>query len=475
MKRTKRILPVAVIAALMGLSTPAFATGHIDNDELLRLVKQQAAQIKALQARLAVIEDRESQPSTSKDGAAPVHGAGNTAAATAAPSAAGHADSVRWGGHGEAGPVFSSDDGFFTFAPAGRLLVDYTATRGSSDPGRNINGSRVTDARLGAKGTMGALGYYVQVKFTDGKAGLRQAYLSYSTPLLGHHAVFYLGNFFKDLGIDGSSASVNLPFMLRDAATMVGEPVNRYYGLGMQMRMYGDNWHYSLSVSGDAPGNASNGSTSDSVVYLTRAHWNPIKTDAGFMHVGAWYYYEHLSPGVASINDHPSIALDFNENLDVKAGAVPDPTQDHATGYELGGVYRSFWAVGEYARRSVDSASVGTARRHGSSLSAGWMITGEKPGFSSRGGNWQWVRVNHPVTSGGWGAFELATRVDHYDYRGGAPFGGDGQSYTLGVNWYLNDWSRVMFNYIRWHTDNRIGDTGSDWGHSFGLRTQLMF
>ncbi len=53
------------------------------------------------------------------------------------------------------------------------------------------------------------------------------------------------------------------------------------------------------------------------------------------------------------------------------------------------------------------------------------------------------VKVNDPVTSGGWGAFELAGRVDHYDYSD-APRGGLGKSYTLGLNWYLNDWSRLM-------------------------------
>jgi len=159
----------------------------------------------------------------------------------------------------------------------------------------------------------------------------------------------------------------------------------------------------------------------------------------------------------------------------VSASSIANPTQDHAKGYELGGVYRNFWAIAEYARRTIDSSTAASVSRHGSTLEAGWMITGEKPGFSSHSGNWQPVKVIHPVTSGGWGAFELAGRVDHYDFLG-APRGGKGISYTLGLNWYLNDWSRVMFNYIRWYTDNKVGsEPGPDWGNSVGVRTQIVF
>ncbi len=239
--------------------------------------------------------------------------------------------------------------------------------------------------------------------------------------------------------------------------------------------MYGDNWHYSLSVSGDSPNRSSNGSSSDSIAYLTRAHWNPVKTGNGFIHTGAWYYYEKISSGITSINNTPSIALDYNDNLNVSASSIADPSQDHAAGYELGGVYRNFWVMGEYAKRSIDSHTADSVSRHGSSLAAGWLLTGEKPGFSSRGGNWKGVKVFNPVTSGGKGAFELAARVDHYDFTG-ARRGGTGVSYTMGLNWYLNDWSRVMFNYVRWQTDNQVGSfKGPDWGNSFGIRTQVVF
>lgn len=489
MTLAKRILPLAVLGALYGLSSPLLAAQQVSNAELLRLLKQQAAEIQSLKQRLASVEAHESATTAGTPATTPAAATQAQVQAAVAASQAnlaliqtrgvaasgGAADNTRWGTRGEAGPTFRSSDGFFTFKPSGRVLVDFTGTRGSGYEERNINGSQTTQARLGAEGTVGALGYHVEADFAGDSLSLRQAYLSYKTRIFGKASKIYVGNFLKDLGTEGSSESARTPFMLRNAAAAVGEPVNSYFGLGSQLKVWGSNWHYSLSVSGDSPGRSSNGTSSDSVAYMTRAHWNPVKAGDGFLHLGAWYYYENISPGVTSINNHPPIALDYNGNLDVSASSIANPTQDHGKGYELGGVYRNFWTIAEYARRTIDSSSAASVSRHGSSLAAGWMITGEKPGFSSHSGNWQPVKVIHPVTSGGWGAFELAGRVDHYDFLG-APKGGKGLSYTLGLNWYLNDWSRVMLNYIRWYTDNKVGsEKGPDWGNSFGVRTQIVF
>ncbi|HEY9131206.1 MAG TPA: porin [Dyella sp.] len=493
---SRRLLMAGSASVLLGALAPLHAE-DISTQDLVKLVKQQAAEIKELKRRLSAVEAHE-QVASQAVAAAPASARQTSPGATEAQVQAAIAESraselalvqaqvanngggagggnASWGKNGEAGPIFSSDDGFFTFKPDARLLVDFTGTKGSSYEGRNINGSQVSQARLGAEGTIGALGYHIEADFAGNKVSLRQSYLSYGTDMWGLRSKFYVGNFLKDLGTEGSSEQARTPFMLRNAAVTVGEPVNSFFGLGAQMKVYGENWHYSLSVTGNSPSSSTTGTSSDSIAYLTRAHWNPLKGSDGFLHVGAWYWYESISSGVTSINNTPAIALDYNANLAVSASSIANPSQDHGSGYELGGVYRGFWAMSEYGKRTIDSHTTDAVSRHGSSFAAGWMITGEKPGFSSRSGSWGSVKVNDPVTSGGWGAWELAARVDHYDFTG-APRGGLGQSYTLGLNWYLNDWSRLMFNYIRWHTDNKVGSfQGPDWGNSFGIRTQVVF
>ncbi|MFI4983504.1 MAG: porin, partial [Nevskiales bacterium] len=99
----------------------------------------------------------------------------------------------------------------------------------------------------------------------------------------------------------------------------------------------------------------------------------------------------------------------------------------------------------------------------------------EKPGFSSRNGTWTATTVLSPVTSGGWGAWEIAARVDRYDFTD-APKGGDAHSTTFGVNWYFNNWARLMFEYVDWNTNNKVGSyQGPDDGNSIGMRAQLAF
>ena len=44
---------------------------------------------------------------------------------------------------------------------------------------------------------------------------------------------------------------------------------------------------------------------------------------------------------------------------------------------------------------------------------------------------------------------------------------------TLGLNWYVNNFSKIQFNYIRAFLDNKAhGDSTAD---IFGLRAQLDF
>ena len=46
----------------------------------------------------------------------------------------------------------------------------------------------------------------------------------------------------------------------------------------------------------------------------------------------------------------------------------------------------------------------------------------------------------------------------------------------MGVNWYLNSFTRFQVNAIQWHTDNRAGTfTGSDDGQTLSARVGVTF
>lgn len=87
----------------------------------------------------------------------------------------------------------------------------------------------------------------------------------------------------------------------------------------------------------------------------------------------------------------------------------------------------------------------------------------------------QQFRVLRPVSEGGIGAFEPAARYDKYDFTDAAR-GGEGEAWTFGVNWYLDDWSRLMFDLAHWKTDHKVGSyQGPDSRNTLGARMQVAF
>ena len=57
----------------------------------------------------------------------------------------------------------------------------------------------------------------------------------------------------------------------------------------------------------------------------------------------------------------------------------------------------------------------------------------------------------------GSGAWELAVRYSETDLTDGPIVGGELRGLTLGINWYPNPATRMMFNYIR-STVQDVGD-----------------
>ncbi|MBS7458095.1 OprO/OprP family phosphate-selective porin [Coralloluteibacterium stylophorae] len=485
--RTARL--AVLVGLALGTAAPLASAQDAGTAEMRQLIEAQSAQIRALQQQLAAMDARLAgmEAAGAATATAPAAPASPEQAQVAAAIASTRDDAAllriqqasAGGGGGDdtswrkGGPEFRSADGRFRLHPRGRLLMDFSSTDGSAYDARNINGTEMRQARLGIEGEMGALGYKLDADFADNAVTVKEAYLSWDTDAHGMPLEFYAGNRLKDRSIEGATALPRVPFMERNAVASVGSPDSGYFGLGGQAKLIGPSWHVSVGVTGDDLG--SEGDATDTLVYSTRAHWNPVKTGSGFVHLGGWYFDEELGADIDRINKVPRIGLHFNDETRVSASSISDTTRDHAWGAELGGVWRNLWGFAEATERTIDSSTEDSVVQKAQSVYGGWLITGEKPGFSTRSGVWGTTRVLDPVTEGGWGAFELVSRYDHYDFSD-AERGGTGNSVTVGMNWYLNNWSRLMLNLVHWKTDNQVGAyQGEDSGNSLGLRAQVVF
>ncbi len=110
---------------------------------------------------------------------------------------------------------------------------------------------------------------------------------------------------------------------------------------------------------------------------------------------------------------------------------------------------------------------------------AGYFLTGEHRPFNRKLAQIDRIQVCNKVgydkETGcwGWGGWEVAARYSYLNLNDENIQGGRLQDATLGLNWYLNSYAKVQFNYIRAFLDNPIH--GSSQTDIFGVRGQLDF
>lgn len=377
---------------------------------------------------------------------------------------------VDWSG---GAPEFSGEG--FRFKPRGRALVDVSTTTGSNDDARNLTATGARAIRLGVEGSVRSnLFYQVEADFAESTVGVTSAYVGWRDRLFGRPVELSLGQRLSERGLEGSTGSDATPFLERNVIGTALVPQKGFFGLGAMAKVFGDNWHLTAQIAGDDLDDSA--ASRDTLTFMQRGHWNPIKTDDLIVHIGAWGFQEQFPATQGSITRNTDIGGRFNGALRLTSGPLGAPDTGSGYGLELGGVWRGLWAFAEGGVRGLDYRDGAPSTRFEAfSLSVGWFITGDKPGYKSRIGAWDQPKVRRPATTGGPGAVELLARWETLDYTD-APLGGQGSATTLGVNWYLNDFTRLMLNGIFWQVDNAAGvNTAKDDGATVTARAQISF
>lgn len=510
--------PGAAAISLFALSAPAFAQDDTDEKKKLldivreqkELVARQAAELAAMKARLDAIEAREAEqvaaanqpaphPLVATDRVQPTNeappgtqvvppktvlvpfapqiippGPADASIAMARAVAAANPAGVttEWGA---GAPIFTSADGSFSFKPRGRLIEDVSTTMGSRYDGRNITTTGARALRLGIEGAVGThFIYQFEMDFSENTADVVTAYVGWRNHLFGKLDYdIRLGHLVNDRSFEGITGSDSTPFHDRNVVANAIVPQRGYYGLGGQIRIFGPNWHFSTQLTGDRiDGDQSVG---DGRTIIVRSHWNPIKRDRSLIHVGAWMFDEHLSSEQRSLTRGTVIGGRFNSALRVQTGPLDGGTGTTGYGGELGGYIGPLWIMGEAGHRSARRIDAPTFQTKAWSVSGGYFLTGELPPYNPRTGQFDQPEVKRPIFQGGPGAIELTARYESLQFTN-IPTPGEGWEATLGVNWYLNSFTRVMFNATHWNTDNQGGAyVGADDGETYATRIAVSF
>ena len=194
-----------------------------------------------------------------------------------------------------------------------------------------------------------------------------------------------------------------------------------------------------------------------------RGTWLPWYDEAtegrGLLHVGGYYSYRDVDSDGLRFRQRPDNS--FSDRI-VDTRLMADAANWHLAGVELALVYGPFSIQSEYAKAMVKRTAAADPDFDAAYVEMSYWLTGEHRGYDRKGGrfnrvkpheNFFRVRDENGNIYMGKGAWQLAYRFGYIDLVDATVNGGRANVHTMGVNWHLTPYSRLMANYIHANRD----------------------
>jgi phosphate-selective porin OprO/OprP len=226
----------------------------------------------------------------------------------------------------------------------------------------------------------------------------------------------------------------------------------RNLGLMFRHAEGSDRWTWAVSAT-------TNGQTTDDnrteakLSLAARMTGLPIyrKNGGRLLHLGASYKAAAPRGGETSVSARPEARF---APFFITTGSL-DVDRTTLYGLEAATVQGPFWVQAEWLTTDYESDEFGDARLGGGYVEAGWFATGESRYYFAQEGVFGRTRPNRPFRGGNpfrkdsnGGAIEFVARVSSLDLNDGYVTGGEMRDFSVGVNWYHSQTSRLMANYI---------------------------
>jgi len=355
------------------------------------------------------------------------------------------------------------------------------------------DGTGFRRARLAATGNVTEdVSYMFELDFAQAQALFVDVWMEFSdVSVLGNVRI---GRFRQPFGMSELTGVRNLAFLERSTAFAFAP--FRQTGIMANNTALDEHVTWAASVYRHLSDNYGN-------VYGDDGGWGlasritllPIYVDEGeyLLHLGADYSFNDPGRDEAQFASQDEVFVGQNPNLGpngldflplvgvppfVNTGVIP--TDDiHLFNLEAAAALGRLYLQSEARWAVVDRQNgLGTATFPALYAQARYVLTGEKLPYSKQSATFGRIVPDDPVHfggCGGWGAWELAGRWSYIDLNA-ANLAGPGRrlnDLTLGVNWYLNGFTKFQFNYIHAFLDDpTLGDSDAD---TFALRAQVDF
>lgn len=360
-------------------------------------------------------------------------------------------------------PEISSADGNFSMKLRGRLFADWGTV--SDNSGKVVDATEFRAARIGVQGVlMKDVKYTLEVDFAGNEVNVADGIIE-----LALQPVSIIAGHFKTPNSLEEQTSARFTTFLERGSFTDAFSLSRQMGIALNY-----NQNNITFKGGIFQGNANGGAgTIQGRTYAARATFTPQignGNNDGFIHIGASAFHRENDDGDLTIRyrqrPHHHLADRY-----VNTDQFPSDS-DTFFGVELAGVMGSLSVESEWGWVNANGINGAMdAKFNGGYIDISYFLTGESRGY--KGGKFDRTTVINPVFEGGSGAFQVAARYDVIDLTDTTVgiIGGKQTSYIFGVNWLLNNYSRVMANYSRSDIDG--GSNDGENIDTVGLRFQV--
>ncbi|MBE7559910.1 porin [bacterium] len=447
MRKAIVVLGVAVLAVLCAPAGGAEATAR---------EKELEQRVEALEKRIETLERL-------------LEARGAPPAATPAPAVAEKRDGTAFSGRWKDGPVWQSQDGDYTFKVGGRVQTDWAWMTEDGDVrdvvGDLSDGVEFRRAYLTLAGLMyKRIEWKAEYDFAGGDVAWRDVYMGITdVPFVGG---IRAGHFKEPFGLEELPSDNFTTFMEKSLANTFAP--SRNTGLAVGNAPLDQRMTWAAGVFRDTD-NFGNRLGEGQYAVTGRLTGLPYYAEEGahLVHVGAAASRRSVPDEMAQFAERPEAHL---------APRFVDTGKFAADMYNLFGTEAAFlWGPfsmqGEYMLADVDAEHGDDPRLDGGYVLASWMLTGEHRNYNRRLGGFDRMRPrrNFLDGEGGLGAWELAVRWSTLDLSDELLSGGELSDVTVGLNWYLNPNSRIMWNWVHGDLDD-VGDADI-----FQMRLQIDF
>ncbi|MCF6212627.1 MAG: hypothetical protein L3J45_01225 [Flavobacteriaceae bacterium] len=368
-----------------------------------------------------------------------------------------------------------SADKQFVLKFGGRLVIDhafFSQDKVSDEVFGQLlttSGTELRHARLFFSGTVYEnIDFKLNFDFTSGRTALKDAYIGFrDIPIVGNIRVGYV----KDpLRLNVLTSSKYISFM--EFAMVKDFTPIRNSGI----LLFNDFLHKRLSAQAGIFRNVNvNGndlSANDGYTYTGRISGLVIKNKKQLLHLGIAYSYKKPSTRTYRIASKPEAHLSAEKYLNT--GLIEDVNSIKLLNFETAFVKGSFSLQAEHLTSKVNTGSINAIDKYLFSSYYGqvsYFLTGEHKKF--KGSYFGFGRIkpknNFSSVKKGTGAWEIALRYANSDLNSKDILGKEQTDVTLGLNWYLNPVTRIMFNQI-WTNIKYFGNA-----NIFQMRFQIDF